>query len=50
MEQNKIPILKVTLEAYIKNILNEIDCHALYINVPDMVELENRLHYGPFSN
>jgi hypothetical protein len=50
MEKNKIPILKVTLASYIKNIMNELDCHPIYINVPDMKEIENRLRNGPFSD
>ncbi len=36
VNKNRIPILKVTLQSYIKNIINEIDCHSLYIKVPDM--------------
>lgn len=50
MDKNKIPILKVTLASYIKNIMNEIDCHPIYINVPDMKEIEKRLRYGPFND
>jgi hypothetical protein len=50
MENNKIPILKVTLASYINNIMDELDCHPIYINVPDMKEIENRLRNGPFSD
>jgi hypothetical protein len=50
MSRNRIPILKVTLDSYIKNIMSEMECHPLYINVPDMKEIEIRLKYGPFSD
>ena len=50
MDKQKIPILKVTLASYIKNIMNELDCHPIYINVPDMKEIEKRLRNGPFSD
>ena len=50
MNKQKIPILKVTLASYIKNIMNEMGCHPIYINVPDMKEIEKRLRNGPFSD
>ena len=50
LSYHKIPIFKLTLSAFIEMIhKKKLDCHAVYVRVKNLKDLENRLKYGPFS-
>lgn len=54
MKKGRIPIFKMTLNAYLKNrnkmkMEHDINCEALFISVPDMSRLRRRLEHGPFT-
>ncbi len=39
LDENKIPILKFTLDAYLREVSHKFDCNAVYIYVSNLSEL-----------